>query len=175
MLLFLFLFVFCSAAGKWPHDKGWSLPLCSMQHLFIHIFIGGAFSPHFSGAPLQYEGNPLILVGWEALMLHLLHIIWTCKFQKLPCKGRFWLEVRGADWLDFAGVQSAAETFLPRQSRNHHREAEASFWNLLGGNCNLLYQADETLWTDTLPVDFHLGTLEPWALNVKKKRHRDWK
>lgn len=80
MFLFFcgFFFAFCSASGKWPHDKGWSLPLCCMQRVFIHIVIGGAFSPHFPGTPLQYKGSPLTLVGWGVL-LHLLHITCTCK------------------------------------------------------------------------------------------------
>lgn len=67
--------LFFSSPGKWPHDKDWSLPLCSVQHLLIHIFNLGAFSSHLSGTPLQHEGkSPTVTwcYHWTFLGWHLL-------------------------------------------------------------------------------------------------------
>lgn len=86
---------FCSTSRKWPHDKGWSLPLCSLQRLFIHIFICGAFSPHVSGAPLQYKGKPpphppdSYWVGGITPPTHYLNL--PCKGGSLSWGQRCWL------------------------------------------------------------------------------------
>lgn len=136
-----FFCFFCSTSGEWSHDEGWGFPLCRVQHLFIHIFISGAFSPHFSGTSLQHKGNPTTLVGG----------CFSCTFYTLSELANFHICHAWGDselltgWI-FAGVQSAAETVLPRQSRNHHAEVEASFWNLLAGNCNLLHYTDACLY-----------------------------